>query len=179
MAPMQDYQQQQNEDAEQNPALTIDWHMSAPWEVDFQQQHPLIRLFHEFCAITNMGTRLRTIEKCYGENGEYIGHLECSLPLPDMFVGKWCRLFYRAERTYVFVMDQNNQDFAIIDFQHGTTEGCWTLFDALPDNSVLKCVEVHADDNSYRLVYTLDDNEHSTMEYGFGFPIPGQLVAIH
>jgi hypothetical protein len=168
MAPIQE--QQQN-NAGQNLPNVIDYHMTPPEAIDLQHQHPVYRMFHEFCAITDLGTYLRTIEKKYNQQGEFVGLLNSSIKLPPEFFGRWCRFFSREGRTFIFVMDYNQRDFAIIDLDYGVTEGCWTLFDAIPDGAVFTRVEVFPGDESYRLWYSLDDNEHSTIELGFGFQV--------
>lgn len=185
MAPIQDIQQQQQQQVIDGPQNAIDYHFTQPMAIDLLQPHELLRLFHEFCAITNLGSTLRIIEKRYSLDGHYLGFVETSLPLPEQFNGHWCRFFHRNYDTHILVMDYDQRDFVIYNLSENHRLGRWMLPIALPDGAFLTAVETLPSQQDFRLIYSLDGNDYSVQQsfnepqWGHWDMMPEPAAAVH
>ena len=173
-------------DLNPNPNAMLDWHYTQPTDVDLNQNHDFLRLFHEACALTNFGSTLRIIEKRFGVNDEYLGFTDTSIALPEQFNGMWCRFFYRGDDVHILVMDYDRRDFVIYDLSTNYRLGRWMLpAGTIPDDAVLTAVDTLPWEADFQLSYSLNDNQHTIQrsfnapQWSHWNPAPAQLAAIH
>ena len=177
MAPIQDNQEPRSTDI-------LDWHITQPTQGDLAQDNLLLRNFGHLCIISEFGSKLRTIEKKYGNHGEYSGYIHSTIHLPEQFNGMWCRFFYRESDALIFVMDYDTQDFAIYDLVSSHCFGRWMLPEPLPFGAYLTQIESNPDDgDQFNIIYALDGQEYS-LDWSFSaaqfaFPSNVQQVAVH
>jgi len=162
----------------------LDWHMTQPTQGDLAQDNLLLRNFGHLCLINDFGSKLHTIEKKYGNQGEYCGFIQSTIQLPEEFNGMWCRFFYRGQDATIFVMDYTTQDFAIYDLVSSHCFGRWMLHEPLPAEAFLTQIESNSDDaDQFNIIYSLDGQEYalawSFSEPQFALPFSAQQVAVH
>ena len=163
MAPIQEHRE---------PTATdiLDWHITQPTQGDLAQDDLLLRNFGHLCLITDFGSKLQTIEKKYGNQGEYSGLIYSTIHLPEQFNGMWCRFFYREQDALIFVMDYDTQDFAIYDLVSSHCFGRWMLAEPLPSGAFLTQIESNSDDaNQFNIIYALYGQVYS-LAWSFSAP---------